>query len=161
MCPKNDPYLNDYIIYINIQDLGTFIAIFRDMETIIEDVMADYFKGILQRESRRKTAESQPLPSLEDLVEDYVCYVLWIASNNIAFTARILKISRSALYHRLRRGGHRNFRSSSILGGLEEEEEGKRAKFQSPPSCPGDGQAAMTTGLTISAGREFLSSASC
>ena len=76
------------------------------METIIEDVMADYFKGILQRESRRKTAKSQPLPSLEKLVEDYIRYLMRITSNNIALTARILRISRSALYNRLRRGGH-------------------------------------------------------
>lgn len=76
------------------------------METIVEDVMADYFKGILQRTLRRETAESRPLPSLEDLFEDYIRYVLRITSNNIALTARILRISRSALYHRLSRGGH-------------------------------------------------------
>lgn len=76
------------------------------METIVEDVMAEYFKDILQRTSRPNTAESRPLPSLEALFEDYIRYVLRITSNNIALTARILKISRSALYHRLRRGGH-------------------------------------------------------
>ena len=76
------------------------------METIVEDVMADYFKGILQRALERDTEESRSLPSLENLVEDYIRYVLRITSNNIALTARILRISRSALYNRLRRGGH-------------------------------------------------------
>ncbi|MCX6564491.1 MAG: hypothetical protein NTU60_12965 [Candidatus Aminicenantes bacterium] len=76
------------------------------METIVEDVMADYFKGILQRTLRRDTAESRSLPSLEDLFEDYTRYVLRITSNNIALTSRILRISRSALYRRLSRGGH-------------------------------------------------------
>ena len=76
------------------------------METIVEDVMADNFKGILQRTLGRDTAESRSLPSLEDLFEDYIRYVLRITSNNIALAARILRISRSTLYHRLSRGGH-------------------------------------------------------
>jgi hypothetical protein len=33
------------------------------METIIEDLMADYFKGILQRALRRDTAESRSFPA--------------------------------------------------------------------------------------------------
>ena len=85
------------------------------METIVEEVLADYFQGILQRESHKKASDSRSLPSLEDLVEDYIRYLLRITSHNVALTARILKISRSTLYNRLRRGGRQNSSSPSLV----------------------------------------------
>jgi len=73
------------------------------VETIVDAVLADYFQGILQRELDRTPKNAHPLPSLEHLVDDYILYLLRLTSNNISMTARILKISRSTLYNRLRR----------------------------------------------------------
>lgn len=71
------------------------------METVFEDIMADYFHGVLRRSKRPDVPEA--LPSLDDLLDDYVDYLMRLTSNNISLTARILKISRSTLYHRMRR----------------------------------------------------------
>jgi len=73
------------------------------VETIVDAVLADYFQGVFQREFDGTPKNARPLPSLEHLVDDYIFYLLRLTSNNISMTARILKISRSTLYNRLRR----------------------------------------------------------
>jgi transcriptional regulator of acetoin/glycerol metabolism len=45
------------------------------------------------------------LPSLEEIADRYVLFLFLKTSQNIARTARILSISRSTLYGRLRRLG--------------------------------------------------------
>ena len=45
------------------------------------------------------------LPSLEEIADRYVLFLFRMTSQNIARTARILSISRSTLYGRLRRLG--------------------------------------------------------
>ena len=64
--------------------------------------MADYFHGVLRR-SKPAGRSGSALPSLDDLLEDYIDYLMRLTSNNISLTARILKISRSTLYYRMYR----------------------------------------------------------
>jgi transcriptional regulator of acetoin/glycerol metabolism len=88
------------------------------MDTILHEVMADYFQGLLKRAAQSGASNSGSLPTLEDLVEEYIHYLLRITSDNVALTARILKVSRSTLYKRLRRGGQGSARpAESFLPG--------------------------------------------
>jgi ActR/RegA family two-component response regulator len=73
------------------------------MESIVDVILADYFRGVLQREFDKAPKDVRQLPSLEHLVDDYIFYLLRLTSNNVSMTARILKISRSTLTQRLRR----------------------------------------------------------
>jgi transcriptional regulator of acetoin/glycerol metabolism len=43
------------------------------------------------------------LPTLDDLVREYIRYVLALTHHNIALSARILRVSRTTLYTRIRR----------------------------------------------------------
>jgi DNA-binding NtrC family response regulator len=44
-----------------------------------------------------------PLPTLNDLIHEYIHYVLALTHHNIAQSARILRVSRTTLYNRLHR----------------------------------------------------------
>ena len=50
-------------------------------------------------------SRARELPSLEEIADRYVLSLLEIKPRNVAKTARILGISRTALYKRLRRLG--------------------------------------------------------
>jgi len=43
------------------------------------------------------------LPTLDDLVAEYIRYVLALTHHNIARSARILSVSRTTLYNRIER----------------------------------------------------------
>ncbi|HOI44168.1 MAG TPA: helix-turn-helix domain-containing protein [Candidatus Aminicenantes bacterium] len=45
------------------------------------------------------------LPTLRELEKDYIGYLLEITQFNVTLAARILDISRTALYHKIRRYG--------------------------------------------------------
>ena len=43
------------------------------------------------------------LPTLDDLISEYILTLLALTHHNISLTARILNISRTTLYNRIRR----------------------------------------------------------
>ncbi len=43
------------------------------------------------------------LPTLDDLISDYILTLLALTHHNVSQTARILNISRTTLYNRIRR----------------------------------------------------------
>lgn len=62
-----------------------------------------YLQRYLGLDERRTYDAPAGLPTLRDLEKDYILFLLDITARNRAEVARILAISRSTLYHKLRR----------------------------------------------------------
>ena len=62
-----------------------------------------YLQRYLGLDERREYQLPAGLPSLRTLEKDYILFLLDVTARNRAEVARILAISRSTLYHKLRR----------------------------------------------------------
>jgi len=62
-----------------------------------------YLQRYLGLDERREYAKPAGFPTLRDLEKDYIGFLLEITDNNRAEVSRILSISRSTLYHKMRR----------------------------------------------------------
>jgi transcriptional regulator of acetoin/glycerol metabolism len=62
-----------------------------------------YLERYLGLDERREYGEPAGLPSLRTLEKDYILFLLEVTAHNRAEVSRILDISRSTLYHKLRR----------------------------------------------------------
>ena len=62
-----------------------------------------YLQRYLGLDERREYQVPVGLPTLRTLERDYILFLLDITARNRAEVARILDISRSTLYHKLRR----------------------------------------------------------
>jgi DNA-binding NtrC family response regulator len=62
-----------------------------------------YLQRYLGLDERREYVKPAGFPSLKDLEKDYIGFLLEITNRNRAEVARILAISRSTLYHKIRR----------------------------------------------------------
>jgi transcriptional regulator of acetoin/glycerol metabolism len=62
-----------------------------------------YLERYLGLDEEREYREPAGLPSLRTLEKDYILFLLEVTAHNRAEVARILDISRSTLYHKLRR----------------------------------------------------------
>jgi DNA-binding NtrC family response regulator len=62
-----------------------------------------YLERYLGLDERREYREPAGLPSLRTLEKDYIQFLLEVTAHNRAEVSRILDISRSTLYHKLRR----------------------------------------------------------
>jgi transcriptional regulator of acetoin/glycerol metabolism len=67
--------------------------------------MSELLQEILSRGGPAVFLSAAPLPTLDELVDRYVLFLLDRTLRNVSQTARILGISRTALYGRLRRMG--------------------------------------------------------
>jgi len=65
--------------------------------------MTDRFlQSFLKSRRDGERPEDGGLPTLDDLVRGYIRYVLALTRNNVSRSARILRVSRTTLYNRLR-----------------------------------------------------------
>jgi DNA-binding NtrC family response regulator len=74
--------------------------------------MMKYLEILLKDRQRAAGDEPEALPTLEELKSEYIEYLLDRTFQNKTETARILNISRTALYYRLsvqQMGGHESF----------------------------------------------------
>jgi DNA-binding NtrC family response regulator len=62
-----------------------------------------YLQRYLGLDERREYAKPAGFPTLRDLEKDYIGFLLDITDRNRAEVSRILSISRSTLYHKMRR----------------------------------------------------------
>ena len=62
-----------------------------------------YLQRYLGLDERREYAKPAGFPTLRDLEKDYIGFLLGITGQNRAEVSRILAISRSTLYHKIRR----------------------------------------------------------
>jgi DNA-binding NtrC family response regulator len=62
-----------------------------------------YLQRYLGLDESREFAQAAGFPTLRDLEKDYIGFLLEITDNNRAEVSRILAVSRSTLYHKLRR----------------------------------------------------------
>jgi DNA-binding NtrC family response regulator len=62
-----------------------------------------YLERYLGLDERREYAKPAGFPTLRDLEKDYIGFLLEITDRNRAEVSRILAISRSTLYHKIRR----------------------------------------------------------
>jgi DNA-binding NtrC family response regulator len=62
-----------------------------------------YLQRYLGLEEGREYARPAGFPTLKDLEKDYIGFLLEITDHNRAEVSRILAISRSTLYHKMRR----------------------------------------------------------
>ena len=62
-----------------------------------------YLQRYLGLDEGRKYAQPAGFPTLRDLEKDYIGFLLEITDHNRAEVSRILAVSRSTLYHKLRR----------------------------------------------------------
>ncbi len=62
-----------------------------------------YLQRYLGLAEGREYAKPAGFPTLKDLEKDYIGFLLEITDNNRAEVSRILAISRSTLYHKMRR----------------------------------------------------------
>jgi len=62
-----------------------------------------YLQRYLGLDERREYAKPAGFPTLRDLEKDYIGFLLEITDRNRAEVSRILAISRSTLYHKMRR----------------------------------------------------------
>jgi len=62
-----------------------------------------YLQRYLGLDESRQYAQPAGFPTLRDLEKDYIGFLLEITANNRAEVSRILAVSRSTLYHKLRR----------------------------------------------------------
>ncbi len=65
--------------------------------------MNPYLQRYLGLDEHREYKIPAGLPTLKTLEKDYIGYLLDLTDNNRAEVSRILEISRSTLYHKLRR----------------------------------------------------------
>ena len=65
--------------------------------------MSDLLQQILSRDAAPIATAAAELPTLEEFADRYVLFLLERTLHNVSQTARILGISRTALYARLRR----------------------------------------------------------
>ncbi|MGB8951934.1 MAG: helix-turn-helix domain-containing protein [Candidatus Aminicenantales bacterium] len=63
--------------------------------------MADYLHHLFDTHTDPLPVNSQPLPTLENLIQKYIHYVLELTYYNISETAKILNISRTTLYNKI------------------------------------------------------------
>jgi DNA-binding NtrC family response regulator len=62
-----------------------------------------YLQRYLGLDDRREYHEPAGLPTLRALEKDYIVFLLEVTARNRAEVSRILDISRSTLYHKIRR----------------------------------------------------------
>lgn len=62
-----------------------------------------YLQRYLGLDEHREFAKPAGFPTLRDLEKDYIGFLLEITDRNRAEVSRILAISRSTLYHKIRR----------------------------------------------------------
>lgn len=62
-----------------------------------------YLQRYLGLDEERRFAEPAGFPSLRTLEKDYIGFLLELTDQNRAEVSRILAISRSTLYHKIRR----------------------------------------------------------
>jgi DNA-binding NtrC family response regulator len=62
-----------------------------------------YLERYLGLDEKREYREPAGLPSLRTLEKDYILFLLEVTAHNRAEVSRILEISRSTLYHKIRR----------------------------------------------------------
>jgi len=62
-----------------------------------------YLQRYLGLDERREYAKPAGFPTLRDLEKDYIGFLLEITDRNRAEVSRILAISRSTLYYKMRR----------------------------------------------------------
>ncbi len=62
-----------------------------------------YLQRYLGLDEQREFSRPAGFPSLRDLEKDYIAFLLEVTNDNRAEVARILGISRSTLYHKIRR----------------------------------------------------------
>jgi transcriptional regulator of acetoin/glycerol metabolism len=62
-----------------------------------------YLERYLGLDERREYHEPAGLPTLRVLEKDYIVFLLEVTARNRAEVSRILDISRSTLYHKIRR----------------------------------------------------------
>jgi DNA-binding NtrC family response regulator len=62
-----------------------------------------YLQRYLGLDEGRKYAQPAGFPTLRDLEKDYIGFLLEITDHDRAEVSRILAVSRSTLYHKLRR----------------------------------------------------------
>lgn len=62
-----------------------------------------YLQRYLGLDERREYVKPAGFPTLRDLEKDYIGFLLEITDRNRAEVSRILAISRSTLYHKMRR----------------------------------------------------------
>jgi DNA-binding NtrC family response regulator len=68
------------------------------------DSMKRYLDGFLEVRKRVAGSDPERMPTLDELKNDYIEYLLDRTFRNKSLTARILNISRTALYDRLALG---------------------------------------------------------
>ena len=66
--------------------------------------MSRFLESIFASDSVSNTSVSE-LPTLEALVSEYILTLLALTHHNVSQTARILDVSRTTLYNRIRRHG--------------------------------------------------------
>jgi DNA-binding NtrC family response regulator len=62
-----------------------------------------YLQRYLGLDESREHSQPAGFPTLRDLEKDYIGFLLEITAHNRAEVSRILAVSRSTLYHKLRR----------------------------------------------------------
>jgi len=70
---------------------------------ILESEMNVYLQRYLGLDEGREYAKPAGFPTLKALEKDYIGFLLEITDQNRAEVSRILAISRSTLYHKIRR----------------------------------------------------------
>jgi len=68
-----------------------------------EPALNVYLQRYLGLDEKRQFAEPAGFPTLKALEKDYIGFLLEITDQNRAEVSRILAISRSTLYHKIRR----------------------------------------------------------
>jgi DNA-binding NtrC family response regulator len=66
--------------------------------------MPQFLQTFLSSRQLGEKPRGEALPTLDDLVREYIEYVLVQTHHNIARSARILRVSRTTLYNRMRGG---------------------------------------------------------
>ncbi len=64
--------------------------------------MNRFLESFFADEESRSTPVSK-LPTLDDLISEYILTLLALTHHNVSQTARILNVSRTTLYNRIRR----------------------------------------------------------
>jgi DNA-binding NtrC family response regulator len=67
--------------------------------------LSGYLNGFLETRTKSQGDSPEGMPTLEEIKNDYILYLLDRTFRNKSLTARILNISRTALYDRLPPGG--------------------------------------------------------
>lgn len=67
--------------------------------------MNTYLQRYLGLDEQREFTRPAGFPTLRDLEKDYISFLLEVTDDNRAEVSRILGISRSTLYHKIRKHG--------------------------------------------------------